>query len=160
MDWVLVFLHVIGAIVAFGPTFAFPLIGGMGGKEPQHVNFALRVNAAIERRMTLPLAVVQGLTGIGIIWFGKYDVFKLWLGLGIILYLIALGVAYFVADANVHKLIEATKAPPPPPAPGAPPPSGPPPHIAALIKKQQQTGIVLTVLLVAIIFLMTTKIGS
>ncbi|MEA2621139.1 MAG: putative integral rane protein [Chloroflexota bacterium] len=160
MDWVLailVFLHVIGAIVAFGPTFAFPIIGAMGGKEPQHVNFALRVNHAIERRMTLPLAVLQGITGVAIVWIGHYDVTKLWLGLGIVLYLIALGVAYFVADANIKKLVEATNAPPPPPAPGSPPPSGPPPHIAALIKKQQQTGMLLAVLLVAIIFLMSAK---
>lgn len=163
MDWVLallVFLHVIGAIVAFGPTFAFPLIGGMGGKEPQHVNFAVRITERIEERMTLPLAVVQGVTGVLIIWRGGYDIFKLWLGLGIILYLIALGIAIFVSLPTTKKLAEATSAPPPAPVPGAPAPSGPPPHVAALVKKAQQTGMLLTVLLVAIIFLMAAKPGA
>lgn len=163
MDWILailVFLHVLGAVVAFGPTFAFPVIGAMGGKEPQHVNFALRVTERIEDRMVLPLAAIQGVTGLLIVWRGGYDVFKLWLGLGIILYLIALSVAYFVARPNLTKLIEATKAPPPPPAPGSPPPSGPPPHIAALVKKQQRTGMVLAVLLVAIFFCMAAKPGA
>ena len=40
----LLFLHVLGAIVAFGPTFAFPFIGALGGAEPQHANFATRVS--------------------------------------------------------------------------------------------------------------------
>ena len=38
------FLHVLGAIVAFGPTFAFSFIGASGGAEPQHANFATRVS--------------------------------------------------------------------------------------------------------------------
>ena len=36
LAWVipwLLFLHVLGAIVAFGPSFAFPIIGAMGGAE-------------------------------------------------------------------------------------------------------------------------------
>ena len=36
------FLHVAGRIVAFGPTFSFPFIGAMGGREPQHANFVRR----------------------------------------------------------------------------------------------------------------------
>ena len=67
MDWVLailLFQHVGGAIIAFGPTFTFPLIGAMGGREPQHVNFALRLAEAIEMRFVLPLAVFQGVTGV------------------------------------------------------------------------------------------------
>ena len=38
LPWVL-FLHVIGAIIAFGPVFSFPLIGAAGGREPMHANF-------------------------------------------------------------------------------------------------------------------------
>ena len=56
MDWkdlfpYLLFLHVLGAVVAFGPTFAFRFIGGMGGKEPQHSNFATRVSETIAMRL-------------------------------------------------------------------------------------------------------------
>lgn len=46
MNWLIglfLFLHVGGAILGFGPTYTFPFIGAMAGKEPQHVNFALRV---------------------------------------------------------------------------------------------------------------------
>ena len=56
------FLHVLGAIVAFGPTFAFPIIGAMGGKEPQYANFATRVSATITDRFVIPLGIFQGVT--------------------------------------------------------------------------------------------------
>ena len=39
------FLHVGAAIIAFGPTFAFPVIGGMAAKEPMHGNFAIRAES-------------------------------------------------------------------------------------------------------------------
>jgi predicted integral membrane protein DUF2269 len=161
VDWllaILLFLHIGGAIVAFGPTFVFPLIGAMGGREPQHVNFAVRINERIEERIVLPLAVLQGITGLLIVWRTGINIFSsLWLLVAIVLYLIALSLAFFVALPTTRKLAEATNAPPPPLAPGAPAPTGPPPHVAALVKRAQQTGMALAVLIVAIVFLMVVK---
>ncbi len=157
----LLLLHVGGAIIAFGPTFTFPIIGAMGGKEPQHVNFALRLAEKLETRLLLPLAIFQGVTGVGLIWVLGTNVLDvkafLWLDLAIILYVIALAIVFRVAIPTTVALIHATNAPPTPPAPGSPPPSGPPPHIAALVKRQQQFGQIVTVLLVLIIILMVTK---
>jgi Predicted integral membrane protein (DUF2269) len=148
-------LHVGGAIIAFGPTFTFPFIGGMGGKEPMHVNFSLRVAERIEMRLVLPLAIFQAVTGVGLIWTVGLDVFAhLWLALGIVLYVIAMTIVLTNQIPVTRKLVEATSTPPPPPAPGSPPPSGPPPHIAALVRRNQLGGMVLTVLLLTIIVLM------
>ena len=52
----LLFLHVFGAIVAFGPTYAFMFLGPMSGREPQHANFAIRFQHLISSRVILPLA--------------------------------------------------------------------------------------------------------
>ena len=43
----LLFLHILGAIAGFGPSFAFPIVGAMGGKEREHGNFATRVSETI-----------------------------------------------------------------------------------------------------------------
>jgi Predicted integral membrane protein (DUF2269) len=157
----LLLLHVGGAIIAFGPVFTFPIIGGMGGKEPQHVNFALRLAEVIETRLVLPLAILQGVTGVLLIWRLDIDVLDvktfLWLDVAIVLYVTAITIVLRVAIPNTRALIAATSAPPPPPVPGSPPPSGPPPHIAALVRRQQQFGMIITVLLVTIIILMVTK---
>ena len=153
---VFLFLHVLGAIVAFGPSFAFPIIGGMGGKEPMHGNFALRVTEKIERGIVVPLAVVQGITGVGLIWSaGINPTTNLWLGLGIILYLIALSYAIFVQIGAVEHVIALTTMPAGGPPPGAP--AGPPAGLAEAIQKVQRGGILLTVLIVAIVFLMVVK---
>ena len=168
MNWLIalfLILHVGGAIIAFGPTFVFPILGGMAGKEPMHVNFALRLGERIEMRLVVPLALFQAVTGIGLIWTWPFDVFaKPWLLTGIVLYVIALTIVFTNQIPVTRKLVEATSTPPPPPAPGSPPPSGPPPHIAALVRRNQLGGMVVTVLLLIIIVLMvlganTTYLG-
>ena len=58
------FLHVMGAIIVFGPSFAFPLIAGQAQKMPQHGHFAAVVSEVIERRIIIPGAIVQGITGL------------------------------------------------------------------------------------------------
>jgi uncharacterized membrane protein len=161
MDWILfglLFLHVAGAILAFGPTYAFAFFGPMGGREPAHLNFVLRLQDRIASRLVLPLAVFQGVTGLLLVWRIGFDLLaKGWLLLGIALYLIALGASIFVLVPTLKKLIEATASAPPAPPPGAPPRSGPPPHIAALIKRGRRTSMMNAVLILVIVFLMVTK---
>lgn len=60
----LLFLHVMGAILAFGPTFAYSIIEAMAGREPQHANFSARQTEAIGNKMVYPLAIFQGITGV------------------------------------------------------------------------------------------------
>jgi len=52
----LLFLHILGAIAGFGPSFAFPIVGAMGGKEREHGNFATRVSEAISGRLVWALS--------------------------------------------------------------------------------------------------------
>jgi uncharacterized membrane protein len=151
--WVL-FLHVLGAIIAFGPTFAFSIIGAMGGKEPQHANFATRVSQRITDRLVEPLAIFQGITGLVLIWMSGRDLFapeSRWLLLGILLYALGLYFALFVQARWVKGIIEMTSAPPPPGA------SGPPPALAELVGKVQRGGMLLGINLVVIVLLMVIK---
>jgi hypothetical protein len=154
----LLFIHIGSAIAGFGPTFAFSFLGAMGGQEPQHANFALRVGHRINDRLVEPLAIVVGLSGVGLIWRSGRDPFReTWLLVAIVLYVIALSFALLVQRRTVLALIEATSGPPPELPPGSPPPSGPPPHIAALVKRSQMGGMLLAVLLVTIVALMVFK---
>lgn len=161
MDWVLailLFLHIMGAIIAFGPLYAFLFLGPMARREPTHVNFAIRYQSLVSRRLVLPLAIFQGVTGLLIVWRTQIDILATtWLLVAIVLYVTALTIAFAVLIPTANKLIEATSAPPPPPAPGAPPPSGPPPHIAALAKRARLFGMSNAILILVIVFLMVTK---
>jgi uncharacterized membrane protein len=151
LPW-LVLLHVFGAIVAFGPVYAFPIIGAMGGKEPQHANFATRVSEAISEQRVFPLAVFQGITGVGLILVTGINLLATpWLLIGIVLYLITISYNFSIQTPTVKKVIEMTSTPPPPGA------SGPPPELLVLIRRIQRGGIFSAVMIVLIVFLMVVK---
>lgn len=162
MDWVLallLFLHIGGAILAFGPTFTFPILGPMAGREPPHVNFALRFQHRVAMRLILPLAIFQGVTGLLLVWRIGYNIFATgWLLAGIALYLVLLGINIGIGLPTASRLIALTSAPPPPATPaGSPPPSGPPPEVAALVRRGRLLGMLSAVLIAVIVFLMVTK---
>lgn len=151
-------LHVLGAIAVFGPTFAFPLISRQAAMSPPNGHFAAVVMDMIERRIVVPGAIVQGITGVALILIlgwnpdgGTY----LWLSVSIVLYLIAVLYAVFVQAPAARRMVELTAGGPP--AGGAP--GGPPPEIAATAKRLAQGGMLLTVLVVVIVILMVTKPG-
>jgi len=146
----LLFLHVLGAIVAFGFGFAAPLIGPMAAAEPQHGNFVARLNLRVNTRLVRPAALSMAVTGVAMILVLGLDLTKnLWLDIAIVLYVIAVVYATFVQGKNGERLVELTSTPPGP--------GGPSPEIPSTVKKLQQGGIVLSVLILSIIFLMVVK---
>lgn len=149
----LLFLHVLAAIVAFGPTFAFPIIGAMSGQEPQHANFAVRATHRVGDTLVEPFAVSMGITGPLMIWSASIPLFERgtrWLLVAIVLYLIALGLALFVSRPNVKRVIALSSGDGPPAGP-------PPPEMMNAISTVQRVGMALLVLLVLIVFLMVVK---
>jgi hypothetical protein len=158
---ILLYAHVLGAIITFGPSFVFPLIARQSRAMPQGGHFAAVLGATIERRIIIPGAIVQGITGLGlaIILASRGVDFSSapfrWLAIGIVLYLIAVGYAIFVQDKAAERLVEITKGMAGGPPAGAP--AGPPPELIETAGKLQRGGMILTVLLVSIVFFMVVK---
>ena len=157
MAWLfpwLLFLHVLGAIVAFGPTFSFSLIGAMGGAELQHANFATRITHALTTKRVLPIGITLPITGlamIAVVGINPLERTHWWLALGILLYIITYGYGFFVQRKVVARVVELTSAPPPPGA------SGPPPELMALVHRIQRGGAAMGILIVTIVLLMVVK---
>jgi uncharacterized membrane protein len=160
VDWVfaiLLFLHIGGAILAFGPTYGFPLMQGIAAREPQHLNFALRVQKRIASTLVTPLALFQGVTGVLLGLYVGVEVFQRgWLILSILLYLTALAISFLVLYPSLRVLIPATSGPPPAAA-EAGAPAGPPPHVIKARDRAKLGGMVNSVLILVIVFLMVTK---
>ncbi len=153
--WIL-FLHVMAAIVAFGPTFAFSIIGAMGGKEREHAYFANRVSQRIGHILVEPFAVSMLVTGALLIWSGEIPLFEpdaRWLLLSIVLYVVALLLSFLVSQPNVRRIIALQSAAGAGGAPGGPPPA----EMLRAIGIVQRTGMALALLTVAIVFLMVVK---
>jgi uncharacterized membrane protein len=149
-------LHVLGAIFVFGPTLAFTFLASETRRMPGHGAFAAAVGDAIERKVVLPGAVVQGITGLGLILVLGVDLTTpewRWLILAIVLYAISVTFAFAVQAPNSAKMLEFAKTPPP----AGVTPAGPPPAVVALGGKLARGGQFLTVMIVAIVILMVTK---
>lgn len=150
----LLFLHVFGAILAFGPTYAFSIIGALARGEPQHANFGTRVVAAIGTKLVYPLAILQGVTGLGLIVAGEIDLMaSQWLTISIVLYAIALTYALTVQRNALNRMIELNSTPPP----AGTPPGPPPPELVAAGAKIARGGMFLGILVAVIVFLMVVK---
>ncbi|MCI0345082.1 MAG: DUF2269 domain-containing protein [Chloroflexi bacterium] len=152
MNWVpwLLYAHILGAILAFGPTFAFPLLGAAAGREPQHSNFTLRALRVVTTRLVIPLAILQGVTGVGLILALGVDLLATrWLLVAIVLYGVALYIGIGVNLPNVNRMIELSSTPPGP--------GGPPPELLERVVRGRRFGLILSGLIVLIVFLMVVK---
>jgi predicted integral membrane protein DUF2269 len=171
MTWRMFFLlvHVLIAIAAFGPTFAFPFISRFAQKDPRNALVVSEILHGIEARITIPAAVVMPFVGLALIYLGHFDLWRSeWLVIAIGLYIVTFFFSVFVQGRNALKMVNLMKSMPPPPA-GMQPESGiapvagaggPPPAVAALARKLSMGGAFVTIMLVAIIVLMVWKPGS
>jgi len=159
-------LHVTAAIIAFGPTFVFPLIGAVSGKHPQHAGFGLLLSEVIEMRLVIPFALTMPVSGLGLAFtLGIEWNHNAWLIAGLSLYVVAMYIAIVLQAPVVRRLVAMTMhapagaAAPLPAGPGAAQ-AGPPPEMAALIARMKLQGMLLTLLLISIITLMVWKPGG
>ena len=165
------FLHILLVIMAFGPALAaFPVIGALGAKHPQHAAFGVEVTEFVSRRLTIPLAVLVPFTGLALIFTGKHQLWQSeWLIISIVLFTILFFYALFVQLPTGTKLLKVMQSMPPPPQAmpggepppaGSAPPAGPPPEIAGLINRARMGGMFLSLLMVTILLLMVWQPGA
>lgn len=151
---ILLLLHIFGAIIGFGPTYAFAVLGPLSGKleGPQSIAL-LKGIIAIEKKLVLPTAiVVQPLTGVLMIFeSGRDNNFfeHEWLWIAILLYIITFYMAVFVQTPTVEKVVELAEGG-----------NAGNEEFLGGIKRIQTLGPMITLALTTIVFLMITKPGG
>ena len=155
-DWFpwLLFLHILAAIVAIGPNFAFSTIRAMGRQEAQFANFATRVSHAISMRLVYPIGLVIPATGVSMILVLGIDLTSRtfwWLDVAIVIYSAVYLYSFFVQRPIIERIIGMTSSPPPSGA------TGPPPALLALARRAQLGGNAMLLLLAIIVSLMVVK---
>lgn len=175
MSWLfpwLMFAHVMGSIVAFGPGLAFALYGKLAAEERgPALAFNNRARALVSRRMVTPGTIVVLVSGFLMVWILHLPVtdkaFR-WLLVAIVLYLSMIAWNLLVtvprsrrigelgaqaaadARAAAQRAAESGQAP-------SPAPSGPTPEMARLIHQVRRDGKVMGVVIVIMVFLMVVK---
>lgn len=164
----LLFLHVAGAILAFGPTYAYGFYAGLAEHEPMHRSFDARARAEVTRRLTVPATLSMLVTGalmIAVVGYPWLAPSSRWLQLGILLYLGAIAYNVLVTRpvgarvAAMGQALAAQRAAAPTNLPTSSPP-GPPPEMAGLIHRLRRDGKAMGVLVMVIVFLMVVKPSS
>ena len=157
---ILRYAHILGAIITFGPSFVYILLSRQSRAMPQGGYFAAVLGRSIQRRIIIPGAIIQGLTGAGMVWILAARGVDLtssayhWLWPAIVLYLVMVAFAIFIQAPNIERLVGITKAMS---TPGAVAPGGPPVELLALSARLARGGSFLSLLLVVVVFLMAIK---
>jgi uncharacterized membrane protein len=147
-------IHVAGAIIGFGPTFAFSVLGPRAGQAGPNGGVAIMESmVAIERRLVLPVALVtQPLTGVLMIFERNLDADffgQEWLVWAIVLYAVTLYVSLFQNTPTIDRMIHLAKGG-----------EAGTPEFGKLSMKAARLGMAMTLSLVVIIYLMIIKPGA
>jgi uncharacterized membrane protein len=107
----LLFIHIGGAIIGLGPTFAFGVMGPMASREGGPAAMGLmQAMVAIEKRLVYPVFLVtQPLTGVLLIFDRGYNRAFFdhhWLVGAIVIYVVALYVAMFQSSPALARMID------------------------------------------------------
>jgi uncharacterized membrane protein len=69
---IVLFLHILGAIAGFGPTFAYPFMTP-SKDNPTSVTMTVETIQRIQARLVLPVIVIQPITGALLIFASGRD---------------------------------------------------------------------------------------
>ena len=94
---VFLYIHILSAVVAFGPSFSIPIMAAWIQKNDPSANpYLIRMANVLGTRQSAPATILLLLSGIGLILVGKVPLGQLWLAVSIGLYLIAFLVGILV----------------------------------------------------------------
>jgi uncharacterized membrane protein len=153
---VLLSIHVIGAVIGLGPTFAFGILAGLGKKATPEGGLAILESVlALEDKLVNPiLLTTQPLTGALLIWNRGlnndfFSVQRIWLMVGIGAYVLATAIALGIMDPSLRKMIQLGRAG-----------HGDTPEFGKLAMTADRFGPILAILGMTVLVMMVWKPGS
>ncbi|MDJ0769840.1 MAG: hypothetical protein QNJ12_13645 [Ilumatobacter sp.] len=96
-------LHILSAIVAFGPLFLYPGLRKAGETQTM---------AAMHMRMTFPALVLLWVLGMGLAGMseGAYELSQTWLALSIVNWVVLIAVSWFLIRPSITDASESAAA--------------------------------------------------
>jgi uncharacterized membrane protein len=143
------FLHILGAIAAFGFGFYAPVFGMAMSAEPQHGNWFSRASKRLSNVIIVPFAVFMFITGAALVESSVWEWSSRWLSVALALYVITLGISLFLQRPALGRVIALSAQPPGP--------EGPPPELAQNVQRLKIYGLVMLALVIVILALMVWK---
>lgn len=104
---VIVFVHVAAVLIAFGPTFAYPVLQAVGERAfPRSLPFVYRTMTTIDMALFTPGAIVVLLAGIYLVVSsdGPWDWEDTFVGVGMLAIIVLFGLVHAVLRPGERKL--------------------------------------------------------
>lgn len=79
-----VFVHIIAVIFAFGPTFAYPLFVGVAEKTNPRALPVIGVGIATWDKVSIPLMAIIAVAGLGLVFIGPWSFSQFYVSWGIL----------------------------------------------------------------------------
>ena len=94
---VLLYVHILAAIVAVGSNITYGVWSVLARQEPAHFGFALKGIRFLDNRIANPAYGVLLLTGLVMVVVSKLSILSLWIVIALVLFVAVtvIGVAYF-----------------------------------------------------------------
>lgn len=106
----LLFIHILSAVIAFGPSFSIPIMATWIQKhDPAGNEFLMKMSIVLGKRQVTPFGILVGLSGVGLILTVGRPVTQPWLLAAIIIYLIALILGAFVQGPRGERMLRIAK---------------------------------------------------
>jgi hypothetical protein len=104
---VVLFVHIAAVVVAFGVTFAYPLIVPLTHRaHPRSLPYLYALQGEIGKRLITPAATVTLLAGLYLALAGPYGFDQWWVGVGLLLIVVLLGMGGAFFTPNDRRLAE------------------------------------------------------
>jgi uncharacterized membrane protein len=141
------FLHVIFAIVAFGWNASYGFWLARASRQPKDTQlFTLRTIKLMDDRVANPLYGLLLLSGLFMAFTAGYPLTTRWIAGALVLYAIALVMAFTLITPNFRKALAALET------------EGPEgPTYRSLMSRGRKLGMIIGAVVLAIVFLMVTK---
>ncbi len=138
------FLHILTAIVGFGSTFVWPMLSAKARKSGDP-GLMLKVSEMIDEAghvLSSPIIWASGALGLLLVVFGAtadpayWEFSETWISIAMTLYLVALGVSLGLHGPNLKRMLALQREM----AAAGPPQGGPPPQLAELQARGKKAG--------------------
>src|SRR5256886_10469512 len=107
---VLKFIHILSAITAVGANITYGVWSARSQSDPAHLGFALKGIKFIDDRIANPAYGVLLLTGLVMVFLGRWAITSLWIILALLLFAAVVVVAVAFYSPLLAKLIQLVDA--------------------------------------------------
>ncbi len=153
---IVLFLHILTAIIGFGSTFVWPVLSVEARKlPPEQALVVNRIAMGASKKLTTPFTIATGILGAALIGMsdGFYEFSQSWVSLAFLLWLAGAGLALGLHGPNLGAMLALQEEM----VAAGPPQGGPPPQVAELQergKKAQMYGGILHLLFAVLLIVM------